>query len=65
MENMLTLFDEKPEVEDAPDLVDYTNKGGEISIKKLHFSYNVMEPVLNEVSFKATEGQTIALVRVY
>lgn len=63
MENMLTLFDVKPEVEDAPDSVEYVNKGGEIKVEKLLFGYNERESVLNDVSFKAGKGQTIALVR--
>ena len=62
MENMLSLFDVEPETDPAPDAAPFVHKGGSITADKLVFAYNDNQNILNDVSFKVANGQTVALV---
>ena len=58
---MFKILDTKSNVEDHGTKT-LTNFKGEIEFKNVHFSYVEHEPVLKNVSFCVTPGQTVALV---
>ncbi|KND00392.1 uncharacterized protein SPPG_04715 [Spizellomyces punctatus DAOM BR117] len=62
MEKMLDLFKEPVEIDDPPEPKPLIVKGGEVVFDKVSFAYDPRRPVLEDVSFKAEPGSTIALV---
>jgi len=60
-ERVFDLIDEQPEV-DAVDAHPLAGVAGNVSLRKVDFSYEPGVPVLKEVSLEARAGQMIALV---
>ena len=54
---------EEVEVRDLPSAIDFQYTEGTISADNLTFAYNESQKVLNDISFKVSSGETIALVR--
>ncbi|KAI9094910.1 hypothetical protein DFS34DRAFT_664554 [Phlyctochytrium arcticum] len=62
MEKMLDLFKEPIEIQDTEDPKPLVVKGGEVVFENVSFAYDPRRPVLEDVSFRAEAGSTIALV---
>ena len=60
-ERIFDLLDTDPEITDAPDAVTLPRIGGQVMFDRVTFSYDE-ERVLQDISFRAEPGQTIALV---
>ena len=61
-ERVFALLDTKPTIIDAPDAITLPRINGKVQFEKVTFGYNPDRPVLFDVDFEATPGQTIALV---
>ncbi len=61
-ERVFRLLDTEPEWTDAPDAVAIPPIKGDVEFRDVTFSYVPGTVVLNEVSFRARAGQTVALV---
>ena len=61
-ERIYTILDQQPEPPDAPDAAVLGRVEGRISFDRVDFAYDPAQPVLFDVSFEASPGQTIALV---
>ncbi|MCG8373331.1 MAG: ATP-binding cassette domain-containing protein [Balneolales bacterium] len=61
-ERIFEILDEIPEIQDRDDARQIENMEGAISFEKLTFSYEDDRVILNNISFEAAPGQTIALV---
>lgn len=62
MENMLDLFDIKPDVIDLPLAKDIVINNGMIEFDNVCFHYQPERPILKNVSFNILPGQTLAIV---
>jgi ATP-binding cassette subfamily B protein len=62
MERIFETMDEKVCIEDAPGAVPIPEIRGTVEFAHVNFSYEAGQPVLNDVSFKVEQGETIALV---
>lgn len=56
------VFDEEPDVEDAPDALELTEVKGDVLMNAVTFKYKTGEIVLKDVSVHARPGETVALV---
>ena len=56
------IMDEKPEIQDAHDVIKGVQINGEIEFRHLMFTYNSSEPVLRDVNLKIPRGSTLAIV---
>jgi len=61
-ERIMHIIDLEPDIQDAPDAVDMPQFEGHVIFDHVSFHYIKDAPVLNDVSFEMTPGQTIALV---
>jgi len=61
-ERIFSLLDVKPDIEDKPNANEMPNIQGAVEFDKVWAEYKPGEPVLRGLSFKATPGQTIAIV---
>lgn len=61
-ERVFRLLDRKPDWEDPPDAVRPESVVGEVVFDRVGFEYVAGRPVLQDVSFRAEAGQTVALV---
>lgn len=61
-ERVFAILDEVPEINDLPDAIELTDIQGQVEFENVSFGYLPDLPVLNNVSFQAKAGQTIALV---
>ncbi len=61
-ERVFELLDTEPEITDAPDAVVLPVIQGRVEIDHVSFAYNEAEPVLQDISFVAEPGETIAFV---
>jgi len=61
-ERIFDLIDTPVELKDAPDAVPLGPIDGRVEFESVGFAYDPAHPVLEEVSFTAEPGQTIALV---
>lgn len=62
MEKLYNILNEKPEVVDAPDAIEFTKPQGNITFSHVCFSYDPDREILNDVSFTVAAGKTLALV---
>lgn len=62
MERIFETIDEPVLVKDKEDAYDMPSIVGEVEFSDVSFSYDVGVPILNNVSFKANPGDTIAIV---
>jgi ABC-type multidrug transport system fused ATPase/permease subunit len=58
----LSLLDEEPEVDDAPDAIDIDRARGELTFENVNFAYEGRVDTLKDVSFKIEAGQRVAIV---
>jgi len=56
------IFDEVPEIEDAPDAVTLEQVTGEVLLDTVSFKYKTGEVVLKDITVHAEPGETVALV---
>ena len=61
-ERIFELLDEVPEIQDAENAKELTSIEGSISVRHLDFEYEPDRPILQDITFEAKAGQTIALV---
>jgi ABC-type multidrug transport system fused ATPase/permease subunit len=61
-ERIFNLLDTTMRVDDAPDATPFTRLQQGIEFRNVNFSYDGTIPILRDVSFSVTKGQTIALV---
>ena len=61
-ERVFDLLDMVPTVQDVPDAITSTVLEGKVVFNNVSFGYEDNEPVLDEVSFKAEPGETVAIV---
>lgn len=61
-ERFFRTIDEKPERIDADDAYPLPDIEGHVTFENVTFGYNPDKPVLHELNFTATPGQTLALV---
>ncbi len=61
-ERLFHLLDTEPDLLDAPDAQDLPDIEGHVHFDRVSFGYKEDEPVLRDVSLRATPGQRIALV---
>jgi len=62
MSRISQIMDEKPEIQDADDVIKDVQINGEIEFRNLTFAYNSSEPVLRDVNLKIPRGSTLAIV---
>ncbi len=56
------IFDEVPEIEDAPDAIVLEQVAGDVLLEEVSFKYRTGEVVLKDITVHAEPGETIALV---
>lgn len=61
-ERMLQLFLTKTSIAEKPNAPELEVKGGHVEYDGVSFSYDPRKPTLDDVSFEAKPGQTVALV---
>ncbi|NMC79567.1 MAG: ABC transporter ATP-binding protein, partial [Chloroflexi bacterium] len=61
-ERVFGLLDLQPLVQDAPDAIPAPHIEGRVTFEEVTFAYESDTPVLEQVSFEALPGQTIAIV---
>ena len=61
-ERIFNLIDEQPDLLDDPQAVELPPVQGEVVFENVCAAYQPGQPVLNQVSFRAEPGQTIAIV---
>lgn len=62
MDKMFELLEVAAEVEDAPDAKELVVDGGSIVFDHVSFSYNEERKILDDISFTANAGETVAIV---
>jgi len=62
LEQMVRIFDEKPEVTDAENAVPLPDGPGAIRFENVSFAYDPRRPILKNVSFDLEPGHKLALV---
>lgn len=62
MEKMFDLLSVNREVQDKPDAQPLEVNGGRIEFRNVSFGYDERRPILQDVSFVAQPGQTVAIV---
>ncbi|XP_037043556.1 ATP-binding cassette sub-family B member 6, mitochondrial-like isoform X4 [Bradysia coprophila] len=62
MGKLYDILNEKPEVVDAHDAIEFSNPRGDIIFSHVCFSYDPDREILNDVSFSVVAGKTLALV---
>jgi ABC-type transport system involved in Fe-S cluster assembly fused permease/ATPase subunit len=62
MEDVMTILEEKPDIQDSPTASIFTLKKGVITFDKVNFGYDVRRPILHEVSFEIPAKKTVAIV---
>jgi len=62
LENMFTLMDRRPEIEDKPSAVDIEAVIGRVEFEDVHFFYDPDREILKGINFAIEPGQTVAIV---
>ena len=62
MDNMFELINVNTSVADKESALDFKSTKGEVEFKDVSFSYNEDRQILKNVSFKISEGKTLAVV---
>ena len=62
LDRIFEIMDEKPDIVDGPEARELESPAGHVEFRQVSFHYHLGCPVINEVSFKAEPGETIALV---
>lgn len=61
-ERVFELVDREPEIQSQAGAFNPPSVSGEIEFRGVDFSYNPGEPVLHDMSFRVSEGETVAVV---
>ena len=61
-ERVFRLIDEAPEPPDNPDATELTNVRGNIEFRHVRFGYTPERTIIKDLSFTASQGETIAIV---
>ena len=61
-ERIFKILDEEEEPANVPDALVLENAQGDVEAKNVDFSYIPGKPIINDLSFKARPGETIAIV---
>ncbi|MFP4200056.1 MAG: ABC transporter ATP-binding protein [Clostridia bacterium] len=61
-ERIFDILDIEPDIEDSPDAIDLPPVDGHVEYRNVSFSYSPGNPVLEDISFVAEPGETIAVV---
>ncbi|MBU0756241.1 MAG: ABC transporter ATP-binding protein/permease [Planctomycetes bacterium] len=61
-ERIFKLLDREPEIRDRHDAIEITPPVNEVVFENVVFGYDPEEPVLKDVSFSVSRGQTLAIV---
>ncbi|MBN1286816.1 MAG: ABC transporter ATP-binding protein, partial [Anaerolineae bacterium] len=61
-ERIIEVLDSEPEIQDRPDALPAIKPRGHVAFEHVTFSYNGGEPVLQDISFEAQPGQTVAIL---
>lgn len=62
MEQMFSLLDKNPDIQDNPGAKPYVSSGGAVTFKNVNFSYHPERPILKNVSFTVPAGKKTAIV---
>lgn len=62
LEMMMDLFEQKPEIVDAPDAEPLPKGPGKVVFDNVSFAYDPRRPILDRVSFEIPAGHKVALV---
>ena len=62
LENMFTLMDRRPEIEDAADVTELGHVTGRVEFEDVHFHYDPDRAILKGINFTIEPGQTVAIV---
>lgn len=61
-ERVFEILDHKEEPSDIENAIELENPKGEVAFENVSFSYNKVNPILKNVSFKVKSGEVVALV---
>lgn len=61
-ERVFEILDHKEEPSDIENAIELENPKGEVAFENVSFSYNKVNPILRNVSFKVKSGEVVALV---
>ena len=62
LENMFSLMDRRPEIEDAVDVAELGDVTGRVEFEDVHFHYDPERAILKGINFTIEPGQTVAIV---
>jgi len=62
LENMFSLMDRRPEIEDRVDATELGEVTGRVEFEDVHFHYDPDRKILKGINFKIEPGQTVAIV---
>ncbi len=62
LENMFTLMDRRPEIEDAANVAELGDVTGRVEFENVHFHYDADRAILKGINFIIEPGQTVAIV---
>lgn len=62
LENMFSLMDRRPEIEDRVDATELGEVTGRVEFEDVHFHYDPDREILKGINFKIEPGQTVAIV---
>lgn len=62
MEQMFTLMQEQPGIDDAPGASPLRVAGAEVTFDNVSFGYDPRRPILSDISFTVPSGRTLAIV---
>ena len=62
MDRVFEVFDERPDISDAPQARSLRNCSGHLEFRHVHFGYTPETPVLHDINFEAKPGQAVAIV---
>ncbi|MEP4050656.1 MAG: ABC transporter ATP-binding protein/permease [Litorimonas sp.] len=62
LENMFTLMDRRPEIEDVAGAKDLGDVTGRVDFEDVHFHYDPDREILKGINFAIEPGQTVAIV---
>ena len=62
VERLFEIFDETPEIQDAPDAVRLARLRGKVDFEDVSFYYEEGKPVLKGFDFHVAPGETVALI---
>jgi len=62
VEQLLLLFEEKPEITDSPHAQPLPQGAGRVTFEDVSFDYDTRHPILHHVSFSVAAGHSVAVV---